>query len=180
MLVGILIGPRMWNCTCLSRVNPALLWIRTRNGSKRTPVNWRRSYWQSAALPRRSATSSWTLSSSAAVRTLLCLCLLFMLTRTQKPLRYQPLLDSVFCLELVLVRGTYCYSIHCTAKHHVYASRPVNLSVWPRPLHSLSPCLLRRAVVYNKINNIRQHNTYLLQYIGYMFRPVNRSSSGHQ
>jgi len=33
--------------------------------------------------------------------------------------------------------------------------------------------------VYNKINNIRQHN-YLLEYIGYMFRPVNRSSSGHQ
>ena len=31
--------------------------------------------------------------------------------------------------------------------------------------------------VYNKINNIRQHNKYLLEYIGYMFQPVNRSSS---
>ena len=34
--------------------------------------------------------------------------------------------------------------------------------------------------VYNKITNIRQHNNYLLEYIGYMFRPVNRSSSGHR
>jgi len=34
--------------------------------------------------------------------------------------------------------------------------------------------------VYNKITNIRQHNKYLLEYVGYMFRPVNRSSSGHQ
>jgi len=34
--------------------------------------------------------------------------------------------------------------------------------------------------IYNKINNIRQHNKYLLEYICYMFRPVNRSSSGHQ
>jgi len=30
----------------------------------------------------------------------------------------------------------------------------------------------------NKLTSTRQHNKYLLQYIGYMFRPVNRSSSG--
>ena len=30
----------------------------------------------------------------------------------------------------------------------------------------------------NKLNSTRQHNKYVLQYIGYMFRPVNRSSSG--
>ena len=29
--------------------------------------------------------------------------------------------------------------------------------------------------VYNKFTNIRQHNNYLLDHIGYMFRPVNRS-----
>ena len=34
--------------------------------------------------------------------------------------------------------------------------------------------------VYNKFTNIRQHNSYLLKHIGYMFRPVNRSSSGLQ
>jgi len=35
--------------------------------------------------------------------------------------------------------------------------------------------------VYNKFTNVRQHNKYLLEHIGYMFRPVNRSSSGlHQ
>jgi len=34
--------------------------------------------------------------------------------------------------------------------------------------------------VYNKFPNTRQHNKYLLQQIGYMFRPVNRSSSGLQ
>jgi len=27
---------------------------------------------------------------------------------------------------------------------------------------------------------IRQHNKYLLEYIGYIFGPVNRSSSGHR
>jgi hypothetical protein len=31
--------------------------------------------------------------------------------------------------------------------------------------------------VYNKFTNIRQHNNYLLDHTGYMFRPVNRSSS---
>jgi len=31
-----------------------------------------------------------------------------------------------------------------------------------------------------KFSNIRQHNRYLLDHIGYMFRPVNRSSSGLQ
>ena len=31
------------------------------------------------------------------------------------------------------------------------------------------------------MTSTRQHNKYLLGYIGYMFRPVNRSSSGlHQ
>ena len=30
----------------------------------------------------------------------------------------------------------------------------------------------------NKLISTRQHNKYLLEYIGYMFRPVNRSSSG--
>ena len=34
--------------------------------------------------------------------------------------------------------------------------------------------------IYNKFTDIRQHNKYLLEYIGYMFRPVNRSSSCHQ
>ena len=34
--------------------------------------------------------------------------------------------------------------------------------------------------VYDKFTDIRQHNKYLLEYLGYMFRPVNRSSSGHQ
>jgi hypothetical protein len=34
--------------------------------------------------------------------------------------------------------------------------------------------------VYNKFTNTRQHNKYLLEHIGYMFRPVNRSSSGLQ
>jgi len=32
----------------------------------------------------------------------------------------------------------------------------------------------------NKVTSARQHNKYLLQYTGYMFRPVNRSSSGLQ
>jgi len=32
----------------------------------------------------------------------------------------------------------------------------------------------------NKLTSIRQHNKYLLESIGYMFRPVNRSSSGLQ
>ena len=30
----------------------------------------------------------------------------------------------------------------------------------------------------NKLTSTRQHNKYLLEHIGYMFRPVNRSSSG--
>ena len=34
--------------------------------------------------------------------------------------------------------------------------------------------------VYNKFTNIRQHNNYLLDHIGYMIRPVNRLSSGLQ
>jgi len=34
--------------------------------------------------------------------------------------------------------------------------------------------------VYNKFTNIRQHNNYLLDHTGYMFRPVNRSSPGLQ
>jgi len=34
--------------------------------------------------------------------------------------------------------------------------------------------------VYDKFIDIRQHNKYLLEYLGYMFRPVNKSSSGHQ
>ena len=34
--------------------------------------------------------------------------------------------------------------------------------------------------VYDKFTAIRQHNKYLLEYLGYTFRPVNRSSSGHQ
>jgi len=33
---------------------------------------------------------------------------------------------------------------------------------------------------YNKFTNIRQHNNCLLEHIGYMFRPVNRSSSDLQ
>jgi len=32
----------------------------------------------------------------------------------------------------------------------------------------------------NKFANIRQHNNYLLDHIGYMFGPLNRSSSGLQ
>jgi len=32
--------------------------------------------------------------------------------------------------------------------------------------------------VYNKFTNKRQHNKYLLDHIGYMFRPVTRSSPG--
>jgi len=32
----------------------------------------------------------------------------------------------------------------------------------------------------NDLTNTRQHNKYLLQYIGYMFHSVNRSSSGLQ
>jgi len=35
-------------------------------------------------------------------------------------------------------------------------------------------------ILYNKFTNIRQHNNYLLERIGYMFRLVNRSSSGLQ
>ena len=36
--------------------------------------------------------------------------------------------------------------------------------------------------VYNKTTNIRvrQQNKYLLEYISYMFRHVNKSSSGHR
>ena len=34
--------------------------------------------------------------------------------------------------------------------------------------------------VYSKVTGIRQHKKHLLEYIGYMFRPVNRLSSGHQ
>jgi hypothetical protein len=150
MLVGVLIQPRcgMWNCTCLSRVNPALsVNLHKERKQKDCPsIGAGATDKVLLALPRRSATSSGILSSSAAVWTLLCLCLLFMLTRTQTPLRYQSLLDNVFCVELVLVRATYCFFIHCTAKHHVYASGPGNLSAWLRPLRSLSPCLLRRAI----------------------------------
>ena len=29
--------------------------------------------------------------------------------------------------------------------------------------------------INNKLTSIRQHNIYLLAYIGYMFRPVNRA-----
>jgi len=32
----------------------------------------------------------------------------------------------------------------------------------------------------NKLINTRQHNKRLLEYRGYMFRPVNKSSSGLQ
>jgi len=35
-----------------------------------------------------------------------------------------------------------------------------------------------RSEIDNKLTNKRQHNKYLLQYIGYMFGPVYRSSSG--
>ena len=34
--------------------------------------------------------------------------------------------------------------------------------------------------IHNNLTNTRQHNNFLLEYIGYMFRPVNRSSSGLQ
>ena len=34
--------------------------------------------------------------------------------------------------------------------------------------------------LYDKFTDIRQHNKYSLEYLGFMFRPVNRSSSGHQ
>ena len=34
--------------------------------------------------------------------------------------------------------------------------------------------------VYNKFTNTRQQNKYLLEHIGYKFRPVNKSSSGLQ
>ena len=34
--------------------------------------------------------------------------------------------------------------------------------------------------INNKLTSTRQHNKYLLDHIGYMFRPVNRSSSGLQ
>ena len=34
--------------------------------------------------------------------------------------------------------------------------------------------------VYNKFTNICQQSNYLLDHTGYMFRPVNRSSSGLQ
>jgi len=33
---------------------------------------------------------------------------------------------------------------------------------------------------YDKFTDIRQQHKYLLEYLAYMFRPVNRSSSGHQ
>ena len=32
--------------------------------------------------------------------------------------------------------------------------------------------------INNKLTRTRQHSRYLLQYVGYKFRPVNRSSSG--
>jgi hypothetical protein len=149
MLVGILIRPWMWNVELYVSVTcKSCLVCESARGTeaKGLPANWRISHWQSASFPRHSGTSSGILSFSAAVRTLLCLCLLFMLTRTQTPLRYQSLLYNVFCVELVLVRATYCYFIHCTAKLHVYASGPGKLSAWLRPLRSLSPCLLRRAI----------------------------------
>jgi len=38
----------------------------------------------------------------------------------------------------------------------------------------------KRKHINNKLTHTRQHNKYLLEYIGYMFRPVNRSSSGLQ
>ena len=34
--------------------------------------------------------------------------------------------------------------------------------------------------INNKLTGTRQHNKYLLEYIGYIFRPVDRSSSGLQ
>jgi len=34
--------------------------------------------------------------------------------------------------------------------------------------------------ISNNLTNTHQHNEYLMEYIGYMFRPVNRSSSGLQ
>jgi len=40
--------------------------------------------------------------------------------------------------------------------------------------------IIRNCALYDKFTDIRQQNKYLLEYIGYMFRPVNRSSSCHQ
>jgi len=42
------------------------------------------------------------------------------------------------------------------------------------------PGFQNNLLVYSKFTNIRQHKNYLLDHIGYMFRPVNRSSSGLQ
>ena len=49
------------------------------------------------------------------------------------------------------------------------------------PLLHAHLCLRRSFTdLNNKLTNTRHHNKYLLEYIGYMFRPVNRSSSGLQ
>ena len=40
--------------------------------------------------------------------------------------------------------------------------------------------LVKSSPVYNKFTYISQHNNYLLDHIGYMFRPVDRSSSSLQ
>ena len=42
------------------------------------------------------------------------------------------------------------------------------------------PRLTKLRVYKNKLTNTRQQNKCLLQYTGYMFRPVSRSSSGLQ
>jgi len=34
--------------------------------------------------------------------------------------------------------------------------------------------------VYNKTTDIHHQNKYLLEYLGYMFRHINKSSSGHR
>jgi len=63
--------------------------------------------------------------------------------------------------------------IHVTKRCDVVVS---NLFFWSNFVGSdLSPNFLN-----NKLTNTRQHNKYLLEYIDYMFRPVNRSSSGLQ
>ena len=43
---------------------------------------------------------------------------------------------------------------------------------------TISSDIAQSSGYFNKFTDTRQHNSYLLDHMGYMFRPVNRSSSG--
>jgi len=83
---------------------------------------------------------------------------------------------------------TVCVCVYCRLRKakieyfelslvHTYPGRQVVVEIKLFLREGITKCLNK---VYNKFTNIRQHNNYVLDHIGYMFRPVNKSSSGLQ